>query len=372
MKRPIGCDGDVASILVVDPSSRYRQWVQETLYPYYTVITCATAQEATQFLERNRFTMAFVDTQTPPRGIIGVLQTMPRYDDGGAVPIVMTCDAMDTLFFEQCRAAGVDDALVKPFTKRALLEKAAIQVRRAIEMSWERLDKTSRAVLRGTADSFRATAAAVEAGSGIDFPSLRESCAPLIEAVENQSINGILKGLKGHDDYTFVHSLRAATFLSFFGHTIGIRGEDLRTLAIGGLLHDIGKVRISLDILNKPGKLDTSEWAVMRAHVDSTMGVLMATEGVPHGVNIVAGQHHEKLDGTGYPKGLKSGQLNELARMAAIVDVFGALTDRRPYKPPRPLPEAFAAMEAMGGHHLDAGLVNLFKQIVGDADAVLH
>ncbi|MBT5036276.1 MAG: HD domain-containing protein [Rhodospirillaceae bacterium] len=127
--------------------------------------------------------------------------------------------------------------------------------------------------------------------------------------------------------------MRVATFLSLFGNTLGIKGDDLMTLSTGGLLHDVGKMHIPHEVLNKPGKLSDEEFVIMKSHVNCSVEFLNQTSDLPKGVTIVAGQHHEKLDGTGYPHGIEGGKLNELARMASIIDIFSAITDRRVYCP---------------------------------------
>jgi HD-GYP domain-containing protein (c-di-GMP phosphodiesterase class II) len=144
---------------------------------------------------------------------------------------------------------------------------------------------------------------------------------------------------------------------------MGMKGTDLMTLSTGGLLHDVGKMQIPHLVLNKPGKLSDEEFVVMKSHVTKSIDYLELNKELPKGVIIIAGQHHEKIDGTGYPKGLKGKELNELARMASIIDVFGALTDRRVYKDPMPPEKAFDIMQGFEGH-LDLQFLALFKDIL--------
>ncbi len=160
--------------------------------------------------------------------------------------------------------------------------------------------------------------------------------------------------------------MRVATLLSLFGAAIGIKGEEHMTLTAGGLLHDVGKMVIPHEVLNKAGKLDEAEFVVMKSHVTHTLDYLEKTQTLPSGVIIIAGQHHEKLDGTGYPFGLKGAELNQLGRMASIIDVFSALTDRRVYKPPMEPEKAFSIMGNMQGH-LDQTLLLVFKEMLLDS-----
>jgi HD-GYP domain-containing protein (c-di-GMP phosphodiesterase class II) len=109
----------------------------------------------------------------------------------------------------------------------------------------------------------------------------------------------------------------------------------------------------------------------MQRHVPNTIHFLEANDHIPKGARLIAEQHHEKLDGTGYPHGLRGKDINDLARMAAIVDVYSALTDRRVYKPAMAPPQAFEIMETQMTNHLDQGLLKLFRTIMLDTTADL-
>jgi len=210
---------------------------------------------------------------------------------------------------------------------------------------------------------FQQMSKAIDNGEPLNVEAAQESCEPLIESIKNQQIHGVLDNVKGHHNYTYVHSLRVATFLSIFGHATGMRGDDMLTLATGGLLHDVGKMVTPQGVLNAPRKLKDNEWDVMKGHVEHSMEILERTPGVTKGMRIIAGQHHEKLDGTGYPLGLKGRQLNDLARMSAIVDIFGALTDVRSYKAAFTPEKAFSILESMDDG-LDQSLVKKFRVVL--------
>jgi HD-GYP domain-containing protein (c-di-GMP phosphodiesterase class II) len=126
-------------------------------------------------------------------------------------------------------------------------------------------------------------------------------------------------------------------------------------------------MKIPHEVLNKPGRLDETELQVMRSHVPKSVDYLELCDTLPKGVITIAEQHHEKLDGSGYPHGLKGGQLNELARMAAIVDVFSALTDRRVYKEPMEPEQALNIMKESMTSDIDQQLLTLFKSMLLDA-----
>jgi len=267
-----------------------------------------------------------------------------------------TCDLIDPMSDDR-----VDVYLRKPCSKNRLLDQLSNSLSRGVEDEWNALPPTQRSALQNTVREFQDISDAIEKGEPLDIHATRQSCKPLAEAVHNQQYHQILEGVKNHHNYTYVHSLRVATYLSLFGHGIGIRGNDLQTLVTGGLVHDVGKMVTPQDILNKNGKLVGEEWDAMKRHVEHSKDLLDQAHGDSKAIRIIAEQHHEKLDGSGYPLGLKGNQLDELARMSVIVDIFGALTDRRSYKPAFPPEKAFSILEEMGDR-LDQSLLNLFRE----------
>lgn len=172
--------------------------------------------------------------------------------------------------------------------------------------------------------------------------------------------------MRSHDNYTYAHSLQVATLLALFGHSLGLSKEEQAILASGGLLHDVGKMTIPNEVLNKPGRLTPAEFIVMKGHVEASIAHLERCPDLPKSILTIAAQHHEKLNGTGYPYGLNGKRLDELARMASIIDVFSALTDRRVYKPSMTAEAALQIMTDQMGSHLDMRLVGLFRQMLLD------
>ncbi len=138
--------------------------------------------------------------------------------------------------------------------------------------------------------------------------------------------------LRQHDDAVFSHSVNVSALSVFLGRFLGLSREQLRVLALGSLMHDLGKIRIPLEILNKPGTLTPSEWETMRGH--PLWSVELMTGKVPEdSLSIaIALQHHERLDGSGYPYGLLEPDIHFLARICACSDVYDALTVDRPYR----------------------------------------
>ncbi len=258
---------------------------------------------------------------------------------------------------------GPSAFIQQPFSANTILNQVATSISIKTEREWTKLPPVQRTTLQNTVSEFQQISNAIDSGEPLNVRAAQESCEPLIETIKNQQIQGVLDSVKGHHNYTYVHSLRVATFLSIFGHAIGMRGDDLMTLATGGLLHDVGKMVTPQGVLNAPRKLKDDEWTIMKGHVEHSMEILDRTPEVSKGIRIIAGQHHEKLDGTGYPLGLKGSQLNDLARMSAIVDIFGALTDVRSYKAAFTPEKAFSILESMDDG-LDQSMVKKFRIVL--------
>ena len=153
--------------------------------------------------------------------------------------------------------------------------------------------------------------------------------------------------------------------LSYFAHAIGIRGADLDHLTVGGLLHDIGKAKIALDILDKPGKLDEREWRIMKQHPVFSHDILSDKNDLDTDLVAMAVSHHERIDGTGYPNELSGAQINDHVRLTAIADVYSALIDKRAYKGSMTSEDALKIMKESKGQ-LDMDLLRTFRGFVLD------
>ncbi len=171
--------------------------------------------------------------------------------------------------------------------------------------------------------------------------------------------------IKQKDEYTFMHSVNVGVFMLSFCQTLGITSEDIIDVGIGAVLHDIGKMTTPPEILNKPGKLSDEEFAVMRQHVENGRRILEDTPGISEISIHVASQHHERYDGTGYPLGLKGEKINQFGQMAAIVDVYDAITSDRCYHKGNTPHLALKRMMEWSQYHFNIKLFEYFVKCVG-------
>ena len=173
-----------------------------------------------------------------------------------------------------------------------------------------------------------------------------------------------LARLKTSDDYTYMHSVAVCALMVALGRTLRLDDAACREAGLAGLLHDMGKAFMPLEILNKPGKLTDAEFAVMRSHPERGHEALLASQGVTAGALDVCLHHHEKMDGSGYPHRLAGAQITLLARMGAVCDVYDAVTSNRPYKDGWDPAHAIASMAGWQGH-FDPPVFAAFVQSLG-------
>lgn len=174
-----------------------------------------------------------------------------------------------------------------------------------------------------------------------------------------------LARLKEHDSYTFQHSVSVCALMTAFARTLELPREIIREIAIGALLHDVGKARVPDEILNKPAKLTDAEFDKMKNHVVQSKIILQATPGISDIALDVAAQHHERHDGTGYPNKLKGEAISLYGQMGAIVDVYDALTSNRVYHRGMPPTEALRKILEWSALHFKPTLVHAFIRSVG-------
>ncbi|HQZ02828.1 MAG TPA: HD-GYP domain-containing protein [Thauera sp.] len=174
-----------------------------------------------------------------------------------------------------------------------------------------------------------------------------------------------LARLKEHDEYTFQHSVSVCVLMTSFARTLELPREIIHEIAVGALLHDVGKARVADEILNKPAKLTDAEFAKMKNHVVQSKIILQDTPGISDIALDVAAQHHERFDGTGYPNKLKGDEISLYGQMGAIVDVYDAITSNRVYHKGMAPTEALRKLLEWGKFHFKPELVQAFIRAVG-------
>lgn len=171
--------------------------------------------------------------------------------------------------------------------------------------------------------------------------------------------------LKTKDDYTYLHSVAVCALMLSLSRQLGLDEATTRELGMGGLLHDIGKMAVPSDVLNKPSSLTDQEFSVMRGHPEAGHRMLREGKGVGEIPLEVCLHHHEKVDGSGYPHHLKDAEISRYAKMGAVCDVYDAITSNRPYRDGWPPAEALRKMAEWRRGHFDETVFQAFVKCVG-------
>ncbi len=196
----------------------------------------------------------------------------------------------------------------------------------------------------------------------------QESVLPLVDEIaasvwRNPAALISVARLKTHDDYSYLHSVAVSALMLALARQLKLDERLVRIAGVGGLMHDLGKAFMPLEILNKPGRLTDEEFEVMKQHSGAGAQALQDGGCEADVVDIVL-HHHERMDGRGYPHGLREDEISLLARMGAVCDVYDAVTSVRPYK--RPWDPAMAMREmARWDGHFDSRVFNAFVKSVG-------
>ncbi|WP_333843265.1 HD-GYP domain-containing protein [Pelomicrobium sp.] len=203
-------------------------------------------------------------------------------------------------------------------------------------------------------------------GRMLEPRTLKEALGDMVDSViRNPHALLLLTRLKAKDVTLLGHSIDAAICLLAFGRHLGLHRDELQLLGLGGLLYDIGKIRLPEEVLTKKGRLSAQELKLMKGHVRHGVEILEATPGMPPEVIEMAATHHEREDGSGYPDGLDGDQVGPFGKMAAIVDCFQELTSDRPPVPPVPHAVALQMMHQWRHQLFNGYLVEEFIQCLG-------
>lgn len=249
-----------------------------------------------------------------------------------------------------------------PDAAPAIAEAPAVRTGSKAANAFER----ARALHREATQIVRDMLLDIRLGKQIELEKVEPLVTRIVDSIFTQQDALLpLARLKQHDNYTFQHSVSVCALMTAFARTLELPREIIHEIAIGALLHDVGKARVADEILNKPARLTDAEFEKMKNHVVQSKIILQATPGISDIALDVAAQHHERHDGSGYPNKLKGEAISLYGQMGAIVDVYDALTSNRVYHKGMPPTEALRKILEWSAMHFKPTLVQAFIRSVG-------
>ena len=257
-----------------------------------------------------------------------------------------------------------DGAPVSPTTRRGGSDPTPVPVSVSVSVS----EEIARAVQICAAGKDAVTSMFREArmGNTVDAAGVADLVEEISSSVaRNSSALISLARLKTADDYTYMHSVAVCAMMIALARQLKLPADVVRSVGVAGLLHDLGKMMLPIEVLNKPGKLTDAEFAVMKKHPELGHALLLETTTVSELALDVCLHHHEKIDGTGYPHRLHADAISLYAKMGAVCDVYDAITSNRPYKAGWNPAESIRRMAEWAKGHFDERVFHAFVKSVG-------
>jgi putative nucleotidyltransferase with HDIG domain len=273
---------------------------------------------------------------------------------------VFLIDQRSRLSVVQAYALGATQVLINPVAKAQLLAK--LIEHEAGDTGACENPSGGVEVARAGAASLASMFAAVSAGSPIDVQEAKDAASKIADSIVEDGLSEWLTTVRRHHEGTYQHCLLVTGIAVDFGLNLGLGKADIERLHSAAMFHDIGKARIPLAVLDKPGRLDDEERMLIETHPASGYDALKDNAGISPETLDAVRHHHEYLDGSGYPDGLCSESISDVVRILTIADIFAALIEERHYKPAMPRDRAYEILRSMRGK-LEMPLVSAFREV---------
>jgi len=327
--------------------------VRAMLEPQHTVESHLLGGTAAQALSNG---VLLVDADLRKAVPVACLKTMLRDLQGVSEKLFVVQSHLRDMI-AQAFALGATDVVSR---QREVVAKLA-----RVELAQERMKSGlvgEPPGLAGCAASFSALFSAIEKGKQITLADAKSATLEVIYGVKQNGLRAWLDDVRRYHEGTFQHCLLVTGVAVEFALNIKFSEADVLRLGLAATLHDIGKARIPLAILDKPGRLDENELEIMNRHPVIGYELLKPIPDISPEILDGVRHHHEYLDGSGYPDGLTAPEISDLVRLLTISDIFAALVERRPYRPPMSGQDAYKVLCDMVGK-LEGSLVKAFRTV---------
>lgn len=341
-------------ILVVDDEDRNLRLMEAMLLPLgYQVILARDGQEAMTKVNEASPDVILLDIVMPRMDGFEVARRLRAHDKTRTVPIVMVTALGEITDRVRALEAGADDFLTKPVDKTELIARINSSLK-----------------VKAYNDHMCNYQQTLEAEVANRTEELRQA----IERVKLASLDTIYRlsrAAEYRDEDTGAHVKRMSHYAAAVAHKMRLDDSFVESILYAAPMHDVGKIGIPDHILLKPGKLDPEEWQIMKQHTIIGAQILAGSDAETIRVaEVIALSHHERWDGGGYPKGLKGSEIPLAGRIAAIADVFDALTSKRPYKEPFSIEKSFNIIRQERARHFDPEVTDNFLAIKDELLAI--
>ena len=348
LKRDKVAEKDMSAlIMIVDDDEINTKAVTSMLKEEYNVLTAKSGREAFELLKEQTPDLILLDVHMPEmdgHDVIHVLKETPEYSE---IPVVFLTSDEEENTEVQGLSEGAIDFIKKPFIKAIAMQR----IRRILELSY--LQKNLKQEVEKQTD-------------------VAEKRRQKVERMSLQMVHALANTIDAKDSYTNGHSTRVAKYAVMIAERMGYSGEKLEQLQYAALLHDIGKIGVPREIINKPSRLTDEEYEVIKTHPVIGGNILNEISEIPD-IAIGARWHHERYDGKGYPDHLSDLEIPEIARIIGVADAYDAMTSKRSYR--EMLPQAVVCDELEKGKQgqFDPQIAEIMIQLIKeDTDYKMH
>ena len=331
-------------ILVVDDEDQNLRLLEAMLIPLgYEVILARDGIEALDKVRKIPPDVILLDIMMPKMDGFEVARRLKEDEGAKIIPIVMVTALREVEDRVRALEVGTDDFLTKPVDKTELRARV-----------------NSLLKVKAYNDHMRNYQKELEAEVTKRTEQLRQAFEK-IKIASLDTIFRLSRAAEYKDEDTGAHIQRMSHYCTTVARKMGLDDETVESILYAAPMHDVGKIGVPDQILLKPGRLDPDEWEIMKQHTTIGAQILEGSDAeFIKLAEVIALTHHEKWDGSGYPRGLKGSEIPLAGRITAIADVFDALTSKRPYKEPFPLEKSFAIIKESRGSHFDREVVDAF------------
>ncbi|MEP3233071.1 MAG: HD domain-containing phosphohydrolase [Hyphomicrobiales bacterium] len=278
--------------------------------------------------------------------------------------LIFATDKSSRVEVTQAHALGAVSTIARPINVTQLSKTLLDVTHINIQSEKEPIEFASDTCIK-IADMMDAVTIAARRGGPLPLDEIHINCENVIASMRNGNMNTWLKAVRSHSSYTYRHVMIVTGFAALFATRFNMAQEDASKLTLGAMLHDIGKIFIPGKILHKPGKLTQHETEIVREHAVKGAELLEKDGSFDDELIMIVRNHHELLDGSGYPDGLRGDEIPDIVRIMTVVDIFCGLIEARSYKASLPMDTAYKMLRSMGSK-LDQAIVRGFEPIAYD------